>query len=91
MFDPTRACCLDRYESLFGSVHEHRSRFAQARASAEIGDLGPARRLVESYRRVFGPLAAVELKRALLGSIVDARTRPIGAGLAQGCAEAFQR
>jgi hypothetical protein len=72
-FDLSMRCCLDRYESLFGSVYEHRSRFEQARISALNGDFMPARRLVESYRRVFGSLAAVELKRMLWQSIDEAR------------------
>lgn len=75
VFDLSVRCCLDRYESLFGSVHEHRNLFARARRSALFGDLVPARRLVESYRRAFGPLAAVELKRTLWQSITDGRTR----------------
>jgi len=70
-FDLSMKCCLDRYESLFGSVFEHRTRFVQARASALEGDFLPARRLVESYRRVFGPMAAVELKRTLWQSIAE--------------------
>lgn len=69
-------CCLDRYEALFGSVTEHRSMFAHARISALEGDFMPARRLVESYRRVFGPMAAVELKRTLWQSIADGQMRP---------------
>jgi hypothetical protein len=69
-------CCLDRYESLFGSVNEHRSMFARARMSALDGDFVPAHRLVESYRRVFGPMAAVELKRTLWQSITDSQTHP---------------
>jgi hypothetical protein len=72
-FDLSMRCCLDRYESLFGSVFEHRSKFAQARISALDGDFMPARRLVESYRRVFGSMAAVELKRLLWQSIDEAR------------------
>jgi hypothetical protein len=85
-FDLSMKCCLDRYESLFGSVYEHRTRFAQARASALEGDHLPARRLVESYRRVFGPMAAVELKRTLWQSIAEAQAHhahprgSIGAG-----------
>lgn len=74
-FDLSMRCCLDRYESMFGSVLEHRSRFAQARACALDGDFMPARRLVESYRRVFGPMAAVELKRVLWQSIAEAQSR----------------
>jgi hypothetical protein len=69
-------CCLDRYESLFGSVSDHRSMFAHARVSALEGDFMPARRLVESYRRVFGPMAAIELKRTLWQSIADAQADP---------------
>jgi hypothetical protein len=77
VFDLSMRCCLERYESLFGSVHEHRSMFTRAKISALFGDLGPARRLVESYRRVFGPLAAVELRRTLWQSIAEARSRPV--------------
>lgn len=76
-FDLSMKCCLDRYESLFGSVYEHRTRFAQAKASALEGDYLPARRLVESYRRVFGPMAAVELKRTLWQSIAGAQAQPL--------------
>jgi hypothetical protein len=72
-FDLSMRCCLDRYEALFGSVNEHRSMFAHARMSALEGDFMPAHRLVESYRRVFGPMAAVELKRTLWQSIADGR------------------
>jgi hypothetical protein len=75
-FDLSMRCCLDRYESLFGSVNEHRSMFAHAKMSALEGDFMPARRLVESYRRVFGPMAAVELKRTLWQSIADAQVHP---------------
>ncbi len=75
-FDLSMRCCLDRYESLFGSVNEHRSMFAHARTSALEGDFMPAHRLVESYRRVFGPMAAVELKRTLWQSIAEGQTRP---------------
>ena len=75
-FDLSMRCCLDRYESLFGSVNEHRSMFAHARMSALEGDYMPAHRLVESYRRVFGPMAAVELKRTLWQSIADGQVRP---------------
>ena len=75
-FDLSMRCCLDRYESLFGSVTEHRSMFAHARMSALEGDFMPARRLVESYRRVFGPMAAVELKRTLWQSIADGQAHP---------------
>jgi hypothetical protein len=74
-FDLSMRCCLDRYESLFGSVNEHRSMFARARTSALEGDFMPAHRLVESYRRVFGPMAAVELKRTLWQSISDGQVR----------------
>jgi hypothetical protein len=84
-FDLSMKCCLDRYESLFGSVFEHRTRFVQARTSALDGDFLPARRLVESYRRVFGPMAAVELKRALWQSIAEGQARP------PGRADAFER
>ncbi len=81
-FDLSMRCCLDRYESLFGSVNEHRSMFAHARMCALDGNYMPARRLVESYRRVFGPMAAVELKRTLWQSIADgqmhAPPRPAG-------------
>ena len=72
-FDLSMRCCLDRYEALFGSVNEHRSMFAHAKTSALDGDFMPARRLVESYRRVFGPMAAVELRRTLWQSIADAQ------------------
>jgi len=76
VFDLSMRCCLDRYESVFGSVHEHRSMFALARAAALDGDFVPARRLVESYRRVFGTMAAVTLKRRLWQSISEAQIRP---------------
>jgi hypothetical protein len=79
-FDLSMRCCLDRYESLFGSVNEHRSMFAHARMSALEGDFVPAHRLVESYRRVFGPMAAVELKRTLWQSIADGRPPPRSPG-----------
>jgi hypothetical protein len=79
-FDLSMRCCLDRYESLFGSVNEHRSMFAHARMSALEGDFVPAHRLVESYRRVFGPMAAVELKRTLWQSIADSRPPPRSPG-----------
>jgi len=75
-FDLSMRCCLDRYESLFGSVNEHRSMFAHARMSALDGDFMPARRLVEAYRRVFGPMAAVELKRTLWRAIGEPQARP---------------
>jgi hypothetical protein len=75
VFDLSMRCCLDRYESLFGSGYEHRSMFVHAREAALVGDFMPARRLVESYRRVFGPMAAVELKRTLWQSITDAQAR----------------
>lgn len=65
VFDLSCRCCLDRYESLFGSAREHRDVFARALQAALRGDMGPARRLVESYRRVFGPMEAVELRRLL--------------------------
>ncbi|MBV8210002.1 MAG: hypothetical protein JO133_08050 [Burkholderiaceae bacterium] len=74
-FDLSMRCCLDRYESLFGSVSEHRDMFASARRAALRGDFGPARRLVESYRRVFGPMAAVELRRVLWESVGGAQSR----------------
>jgi hypothetical protein len=61
---------------MFGSMNQHRNMFAHARMCAIEGDFMPARRLVESYRRVFGPMAAVELKRTLWQSIADAHTRP---------------
>jgi len=80
IFDLARRCCVDRYESHFGSVHEHRSMIARARQAAQLGDLGPAQRLVESYRRVFGSLAAVELRRSLWRSIGDVRPRPFDHG-----------
>jgi hypothetical protein len=84
-FDLSMRCCLDRYESLFGSVYEHRSKFAHARISALDGDFMPARRLVESYRRVFGPMAAVELKRTLWQSINEAQGQPLRrSGVDQG-------
>ncbi|HUD25875.1 MAG TPA: hypothetical protein VMQ45_09325 [Burkholderiaceae bacterium] len=76
VFDLSMPCCLDRYESLFGSVNEHRSMFAHALTAALYGDYLPARRLVESYRRVFGAMAAVELKRILWQSIAEAQVRP---------------
>jgi hypothetical protein len=76
-FDLSMRCCLDRYESLFGSMSEHRKMFARAKTSALEGDLQPARRLVESYRRVFGPMAAVELKRTLWQAIEEAQLRPL--------------
>jgi len=76
VFDLSMRCCLDRYETLFGSVREHRNLFARARRSAQFGDLLPARRLVESYRRAFGPLAAMELKRTLWQSISTEQRRP---------------
>ena len=79
-FDLSMRCCLDRYESLFGSVNEHRSMFAHARMSALDGDFMPAHRLVESYRRVFGPMAAVELKRTLWRSIADGHPLPRSPG-----------
>ncbi len=78
VFDPARSCCVDRYERQFGTVQEHRSMFTHAKVAAILGDLGPARRLVESYRRVFGPMAAIELRRTLWRAISEARTRPIG-------------
>jgi len=83
-FDLSMRCCLDRYESTFGSVLEHRTRFARARACALDGDFMPARRLVESYRRVFGPMEAVELKRRLWQSIADAQVRPDGRAASDG-------
>jgi len=81
-FDPSMRCCLDRYESLFGSVNEHRRMFERARISALDGDFLPARKLVKSYRRVFGPMAAVELKRRLWEAIGEAqlRSHPRAAG-----------
>jgi hypothetical protein len=82
-FDLSMRCCLDRYESLFGSVNEHRSMFAHARMSALDGDYMPAHRLVESYRRVFGPMAAVELKRTLWQSIAHSQPHPPGEHLGQ--------
>jgi len=42
---------------------------AEARYAAMLGDHRPAQRLVESYRRVFGPMAAVELRRSLFRSV----------------------
>jgi len=66
---------MDRYESMFGSMTQHRNLFAHARMCALDGNFMPARRLVESYRRVFGPMAAVELRRALWQSIADAQAR----------------
>lgn len=77
VFDLSMRCCLDRYETLFGSVREHRNLLARARRSAQFGDLVPARRLVESYRRAFGPLAAMELKRTLWQSISTGQSRPL--------------
>ena len=69
IFDPSRRCCLDRYESQFGSARKHRAMIAEARYAAMLGDHRPAQRLVESYRRVFGPMAAVELRRSLFRSV----------------------
>jgi len=83
-FDLSMRCCLDRYEALFGSVTEHRSMFAHARMCALEGDFMPARRLVESYRRVFGPMAAVELKRTLWQSIADGQMHPEGHAAGDG-------
>jgi hypothetical protein len=80
IFDPSRRCCVDRYETQFGSVEQHRGRIASALRAATLGDLGPARRLVESYRRVFGPMAAVELRRSLWRSIGDPRLGPLDHG-----------
>jgi hypothetical protein len=74
-FDLSMRCCVDRYETLFGTMNQHRNMFAHARMCALEGDFMPARRLVESYRRVFGPMAAVELKRALWQSISEAQMR----------------
>jgi len=76
IFDPSRRCCLDRYESQFGSVDQHRRMMARALRSAMLGDRGPARRMVESYRRVFGPMAAVELRRKLWQYFDDPRGSP---------------
>jgi hypothetical protein len=73
IFDPARRCCVDRYESQFGSVDQHRHLISGALQAAMRGDLGPARRLVESYRRVFGPMAAVELRRSLWRAIDEPR------------------
>jgi hypothetical protein len=75
MFDLSRRCCADRYEGQFGSVDLHRSLIANARQAALTGDMGPAWRLVESYRRVFGALPAAELKRNLWRSIGALRPR----------------
>jgi hypothetical protein len=75
-FDLSMRCCVDRYEAMFGSMNQHRNMFAHARMCAIEGNFLPARRLVESYRRVFGPMAAVELKRALWLSIAEAQMRP---------------
>ena len=75
-FDLSMRCCLDRYESLFGSTKDHRALFAHARTSALGGDMQPARRLVEAYRRVFGSMAAVELRRTLWHAIQEAQLRP---------------
>jgi hypothetical protein len=69
VFDLSCRCCVDRYESLFGSAREHRDVIARALQSALQGDLGPARRLVEHYRRVFGPMEAIALRRMLWRSI----------------------
>jgi len=69
VFDLSCRRCVDRYESLFGSAREHRDVIAQALQSALQGDMGPARRLVEHYRRVFGPMEAVALRRVLWRSI----------------------
>jgi hypothetical protein len=76
VFDPSRRCCLDRYEALFGSAREHRDVIARALQAALVGDMGPARRLVESYRRVFGPMEAVELRRLLWREIGTGRSGP---------------
>jgi hypothetical protein len=75
-FDLSMRCCVDRYEGLFGSMNQHRNMFAHARMCAIEGNFMPARRLVESYRRAFGPMAAVELKRTLWQSVADAQMRP---------------
>lgn len=75
-FDLSMRCCVDRYEALFGSMSQHRNMFAHARICALDGNFMPARRLVESYRRVFGPMAAVELKRTLWQSIANAHAGP---------------
>jgi hypothetical protein len=75
MFDLSLRCCVDRYEAQFGSADQHRSLIANARQAAISGDLGPAWRLVESYRRVFGPMPALELRRVLWRSIDDARLK----------------
>jgi hypothetical protein len=88
IFDPARRCCVDRYESQFGSVAEHRHLIADALQSAMRGDLGPARRLVESYRRVFGPMAAVELRRSLWRAIDEPRGRSPNLGFASVAAAA---
>ncbi len=76
IFDLSMRCCLDRYESQFGSVNQHRSMFAFAKAAALDGDFVPARRLVESYRRAFGPMAAVALRRFLWEAIAQAQIHP---------------
>jgi hypothetical protein len=65
VFDLCCRSCVDRYESLFGSAREHRDVIALALQSALQGDMGPARRLVEHYRRVFGPMEAIALRRML--------------------------
>jgi hypothetical protein len=75
-FDLAMRCCVDRYETLFGSMNQHRNMFAHARMCALEGNFMPARRLVESYRRAFGPMAAVELRRTLWQSIADAQVGP---------------
>lgn len=76
-FDLTQRCCVDRYETQMGSVGEHRATFAHAKAFALSGDYRPAQRLVESFRRAFGTLAAVELRRTLWRSVAEAQTRPL--------------
>jgi hypothetical protein len=77
VFDLSCRCCVDRYESLFGSAREHRDVIARALQSALQGDMGPARRLVEHYRRVFGPMEAIALRRMLSRSISDLPSRAI--------------
>jgi hypothetical protein len=87
MLDPACVGCVDRYESQVGSVKEHRNMFARAKVAAILGDPGPAQRLFELYRRVFGPMAAIELRRALWRSIGQARTRPLERGVGSAPAE----
>lgn len=74
VFDLSRRCCVDRYEALFGSAREHRDVIARAIRAALLGDVRPAHRLIESYRRVFGPMEAAELRRRLLRGVAELRS-----------------